>query len=170
MKDKKLIKAINALKAEWKAAGGNLDLNPDNFIDSEHLDPLWFGGLLGTITIGNAVVEVRANGDVRATLYKDGEEVEYVRDKGDHGIFAERMSRHISGDAELESISSYGEDLEGPGKHLYVDEANWFEFFIDIDGVPQCDIEPCDDNALEIFNCTSMIDFLESCDFGFKRP
>lgn len=108
---------------------------------------LWYGGDVLELKYKNAVVTMAANGDVIATYRPEDENLSdiHIRDKSNHGVFAERLAKHIRDDTELTRLKELaqkrmGEDTDGlgpetPGPWLHLDSSNWWEAFVAKDGL-----------------------------------
>lgn len=88
----------------------------------------WYGGFVSEIFYKGYTFKLEANGDVRAALYADqGEELCYVKDRGNQGRFMDEMSYYIENDTQL--LDLIEDDL------LVFENNNWWEcFVIDPDG------------------------------------
>lgn len=105
-----------------KKLGIELQFNPNNF-DYNRLDCIWYGGHIATIDthIDNILINIECAGDVIAILFNDeGEEICFVKDKGNNGRFYDEMCSFIFNDEELV------ENIENQ-KLLYYNN-NWIEY------------------------------------------
>ena len=155
-----LMARVEELSKKWEQLGGKLDMHTAAFIDDEHLDSLWFGGYIGTITYGNVTIDVKAVGDVRATLYRNGEEEKFVKDKSNNGIFAEKMVDLIDNDTELSCLLA--EAGEGAPDRLELVDGNWFEYFINVSGEPIGDVDALCCDALEAFEPEQVFEYFDA--------
>ena len=95
---------------------------------------LWHGGEIGIIHYKGWRFSIYACGDVYADLYdaKDGgRHLEYVKDKGNRGLFGDAMRRYFPSDRQLVKVLA--------NRHrrycLELENNNWWEcFVIDPDG------------------------------------
>ena len=127
-----------------------IDLSVEQFIDDEHKNCLWYGGVVATVEYGEHVFWLEANGDVSATLL----DLDYsemlcdVRDKYNSGRFYEIMSSYIENDKVLGCLEDEG--------RLVFNNNNWFEIFVETpDGVMHdlmdvCNSDDLDDCILEM--------------------
>lgn len=102
-----------------------IDLEIYRFIDAEHQDSLWYGGVIATAKKGSLRCEISAQGDVYASLLRCGREIADVRDKCNGGEFYYEMGKFIPNDNALLILqrgAKYG-DLE-----LHLENGNWFEW------------------------------------------
>lgn len=93
-----------------------------NYFDHKRLNCIWYGGTIATIKVSDSLsVEIDAYGDVRATLFdsKDNE-LAYVKDKNNSGIFYDEMSCYIRDDGHLKRLLESG--------RLVLDNNNWIEY------------------------------------------
>ncbi len=111
---------IRKLKKYVRKRGGELFVNIE---DTKHLSSLWYGGNVAEITYKNHSFVISANGDVIGGLYDSNDnEIEYVKDKGNHGIFCEKFYSLIKSDKQLYELES---------KFLLrLDYNNWWECFL----------------------------------------
>lgn len=106
-----------------------IDVQILDFIDSYHLDCLWYGGCVATVTHGDLLVSLYANGDVYANLRSvdnDGAYSLYVKDKNNAGEFYGEMRSKIRNDDELHHALHFDE--------LSLDSGNWWEIFVEYRG------------------------------------
>ena len=107
----------------------NLDM-----LENNRLNNLWFGGCLGHIKTPNYMIYLKSIGDVICTLFINGEEIAYVKDKGNNGRFYEEMCLHIKDDNELSKILSNNfindEEIKSKNKVLFISYNNWIEYEI----------------------------------------
>ena len=140
-----------------------IDIQISDFIDSNHLNSLWYGGHVATITLGQLSIDLDAVGDVCADLlFIDDNKARhiYVKDKNNAGEFFGEMSSKIRGDDDLISLLQSGE--------LSLDSGNWWEIFVDYKGehhdigeVAVLNADNMNDAISEIMN---MLDWLmDSC-------
>lgn len=96
-------------------------------IDDGHLSHFWYGGCCAEIKHNGYTLLVSANGDVIVDYLNNGDIIDYVKDKGNNGLFNEVMKYYIKNDGELYTL--IGHDL------LYIINNNWWEcFVIDMNG------------------------------------
>lgn len=106
-----------------------IDIQIFNFIDLDHQDSLWYGGHVATVTYGDLLVSLYANGDVYAHLCSvdnDGAYNLYVKDKNNAGEFYGEMRSKIKNDDELHHALQTSE--------LSLDYGNWWEIFVEYKG------------------------------------
>lgn len=70
--------AVRELELNAALEGVELNLDPDDIIDAEHLDCFWYDGYIGSIEYKGYVVEVKVVGDVRFSLFD--ENLEFLAD------------------------------------------------------------------------------------------
>lgn len=89
-------------------------------IDNRHQNSFWYGGEVATIKHKSYIFHIDAIGDMRGTLLdKNGDELVYVKDKGNNGTFYGEMRHHIKDDKEIASLSRDG--------RLVMENNNWWE-------------------------------------------
>jgi len=82
----------------------------------------WYGGKVVEIEYKGYTFSIEAVGDVKATLYKDGEPFAYIKDKGNNGYFDSEMSPYIENDEDLYDLIGHGD--------LIFDNNNWWECYV----------------------------------------
>lgn len=100
-----------------------------DYIDSDHLDSLWYGGHVATVTHGDILISLYANGDVYAHLCSvdDGGAYNiYVKDKNNAGVFYGEMRSKIKNDSDLHHAIQFSE--------LSLNCGNWWEIFVEYKG------------------------------------
>lgn len=112
---------IETLKAQALSHGAELTV--DYFIDINHLYHYWYGGDVAKIKYKDYTFTISANGDVFASLIdENGEEIARVKDKGNHGVFYDRMRSIINNDEQLTALIAQD--------RILFDFNNWWECFI----------------------------------------
>lgn len=139
-----------------------IDIQIFDFIDSDHLDSSWYGGHVATVTHGDLLVFLYANGDMDARLCSvdnDGAYNLYVKDKNNAGEFYGEMRSKIKNDDELHHALQTGE--------LSLDYGNWWEIFVKYEGE---EIDIGDGAVLNasglndaISEVIGMLDWIEGC-------
>lgn len=151
-----------SILAQLKKQGfdvSQIDLSVEQFIDDEHKNCLWYGGVVATVEYCEHVFWLEALGDISATLLDlDYSEVLCdVKDKYNSGRFYEEMSYYIKNDKDLGCLVD--ED------RLVFNNNNWFEIFVETpDGVKHdlmdvCNSDDLDDCILEMID--SMDELIE---------
>ena len=104
-----------------KALGVELDFSPKQF-DPNKLNCLWHGGWYAYIKLSEDLdIEIGAMGDVCASLFdRSGEQIAYVKDKGNDGYFSEAMRGYIRDDKHLKELLNAGA--------LVLENNNWIEY------------------------------------------
>ena len=88
---------------------------------------LWYGGRVAEVKYSGYTFILGAYGDVIGTLLSEsGEELAYVKDKGNNGVFREEMMEFIPDDRSLRAI-----EMTEEGKQLVLENNNWWEVLID---------------------------------------
>lgn len=116
------------------------------FVDSLYegkKDVLWYGGTVCNIMYKDFIFNIVANGDVRGTIYENGEELTTFKDKCNGGSFYHVLNSYlpeIKTDEQLYEIlnSDLTEDeiKEKKLTAIVLDNNNWWEAFVDriVDG------------------------------------
>lgn len=133
----------------------NKNLNSENeelsevticFVDNLYKnkkDVLWYGGLVCRVIYKDFIFNIVANGDVRGSIYKNGEELTHFKDKSNNGVFYDVVSSYlpeIQNDENLYSIlNSDMSSEEIKAKNLtaiVLDNNNWWEVVVNrvVDG------------------------------------
>lgn len=105
-------------------------------------DVLWYGGDVVEITYKKMRLYLCANGDVRGAIYKDGEELITFKDKSNKGNFSYIIDSYlpeVNSDTALKEILSLDIIFEEEIKEkqltaIILDNNNWWEAFVEIDG------------------------------------
>lgn len=130
---------------------------PDGYIEIKFLQNLkdgccfcyWYGEDVVSIKYKGRESIISANGDIRATLSdkKTGDEIAYVKDKSNNGVFYDEMHPYIKNDAELLLLLND----EHPKYQLYFDNNNWWDLcFCDSKGEEHYDYDALDyDSVLD---------------------
>lgn len=142
---------------EAEKLGVTLDVSEDDFIDDEHLDCVWYGGDIGTLTYKGFEISIEVHGEVRLS----GEEndpiysgFEYV-DKANDGAYG-------AGDDSLRTVFASDRELHDAKDRLYYGDNNWVEFFVKDPAGELHDGDVIDDNVLDAFQDISYwVDMLE---------
>ena len=87
---------------------------------------LWYGGRVVEITYAGFTFILGAYGDVIGSLLNGCEELCYVKDKNNYGLFDEIMSEFIPDDRNLRAI-----EMTEEGKTLVLENNNWWEVLVD---------------------------------------
>lgn len=112
---------IESLKTQALSHGA--DLSVDYFIDANHLYHYWYGGDVAEIKYKGYTFTISAIGDVIASLTdENGEEIARVKDKGNHGVFYDKMRSIITNDEQLTLLIDE--------ERIMFDYNNWWECFV----------------------------------------
>jgi len=91
----------------------------------------WYGGQVATVSKGNNRILVEANGDVRC-WYRDNDTEIYVKDKNNGANFYHELNDVIESDEALcQCLNNFNEEKF---PQLEVDNNNWWELFVEVDG------------------------------------
>ncbi len=109
------------LFAKAEKYGVKLEFDPSTF-DPQRLNCLWYGGWYASVIITpKLTISIGIYGDVRAWLFdKKGEQLAYVKDKGNNGRFYDDMHQFIKDDKQLQKMLQKG--------RLTLDNNNWVEY------------------------------------------
>lgn len=142
-----------------------LKFDKTNF-EPQRLNCLWYGGNIATLSKEDITIDISAIGDVRAKLFDiNGEELVFVKDKGNNGRFYDEMNCYIKNDNELETLIEQN--------RLVLDNNNWIEFdgiinnkFIDLgmiyDNITDSDnILEAIEEVIERFD--EIVDMIQEC-------
>ena len=91
------------------------------FIDDEHLDSDWYGGLIAEIQYEDLSAKIYAIGDVRVEYKDDSGNVIEVSDKNNEGLLFDELGDVLKNDKELREAANEG--------NLTYWNNNWFEFY-----------------------------------------
>lgn len=91
----------------------------------------WYGGQVASVSKGNQRVLIEANGDVRCWYRDQGSEI-YVKDKNNGANFYHELNGVIENDEALYECMNNFHENKFP--HLEVDNNNWWELFVEVDG------------------------------------
>lgn len=126
-----------------------IEISLFDFIDMEHQNSLWYGGEVATVKYGEYRFYLWANGDVRATLLDEHNDIlDEVKDKNNMGEFYGIMRQFIPND---EALSVHLRDLS-----LVLENNNWWEIFMDAPNGGMIDLGDAavanSDKLLEVIN------------------
>ena len=100
-----------------------IELEIVNFVDNDHRDCSWYGGVVAEVKYKDYLFSLEARGDINCTLFDENEnEVGYVKDRNNGGSFRYEMAHCLANDAELYKAKEDG--------LLVFDNNNWFEIFL----------------------------------------
>ena len=121
MKKKEYEAKCKELFAKAEKFGVKLEFDPSTF-DHERLNCLWYGGWYASVVISPKLsISIGIYGDVRAWLFdRKGEQLAYVKDKGNNGRFYDDMHYYIKDDKQLQKMLKKG--------RLTLDNNNWVEY------------------------------------------
>ena len=121
MKKREYEAKCKELFAKAEKFGVKLEFDPSTF-DPERLNCLWYGGWYASVVISPKLsISIGIYGDVRAWLFdRKGEQLAYVKDKGNNGRFYDDMHYYIKDDKQLEKMLKKG--------RLTLDNNNWVEY------------------------------------------
>lgn len=101
-------------------------------------DCLWYGGLVCVITYKDISFSILANGDVRGSVYKDGEEVARIKDKSNNGVFYDVITSYlpeVNTDEKLQAILNSdlsSEEIQDKKlTAIVLDNNNWWEAVVE---------------------------------------
>lgn len=121
---------FDRLKAELLAAlevngvdTSAFTLTVNQYIDNDHRDVLWYGGVIAVVEYKGHCFSLEARGEVHAALLdNDGTEICCSHDKLSLGSFYAEMRKHIANDEELRTALEAG--------LLEFGNNNWLEIFV----------------------------------------
>ena len=105
----------------------DVELEKNDKIKENRMHHFWHGGIVVTLKHKGYKFRIEAIGDVGCTLYEDKEELAFVKDEANRGSFYNVMDTHIKNDEELQKILDNETET---GKHLNIENNNWWECFI----------------------------------------
>lgn len=133
--------------------GVKVNLDTDKIIDLDHLNCLWYGGVIGSLEYKGYTVSVEVHGDVNVSVLSEKYDdvlCEY-KNKNNSGVQSHEILKYIGDDSQLEALASEG--------RLAWENNNWVEFVVlDKDGnvVDTPMVETVlDDNILDAFDDVS---------------
>lgn len=103
----------------------NAVINIEQCIDSEHLNSLWYGGTVATITISDYEFRIVANGDIYCFGIVGGAEIRY-KDKHNGGLLYDCLRGIVKNDSELTKLINSNDN----NNYLTFDDTNWYEVFV----------------------------------------
>lgn len=111
--------AIRELELNAALEGVKLSLDPDDIIDTEHLDCFWYDGYIGSLEYKGYTVDIKAVGDVRVSVLSEDlkENIEDFTNPPNDRVF-----KYFKNDSELQNLTEDG--------RLYWNNNNWLEFFV----------------------------------------
>lgn len=102
---------------------GAFTLELMQFIDKDHRDVLWYGGVIAVVAYKGYAFSLEANGEINATLQDlNGDVICESQDKTASGGFYADMQKHIANDDELRELMAAG--------LLSLQNNNWLEIFV----------------------------------------
>ncbi len=125
MKEKRIEKAI--CKAQEKACvlGAELSLSANDFIDDNHLNCIWYNGIIGTISISGYTVSIEVHGDISLTVLSEDLSKEmdgFSFKNGRVAIEDEAFTAVIPNDEALQKFSQSG--------RIIWHNNNWVEYVV----------------------------------------
>lgn len=107
-------------------------------IDRDHRHSLWYGGDVLSMKYKDAVIVLRANGDIIMQYFPEQGESVAIMEKDCRGVFYERFSPFIPDDKALDGLIAAARDLDddyGAVPRLEVTDTNWWEAFTYKNGI-----------------------------------
>lgn len=130
------------------------ELEVVDFIDSDHLDCLWYGGTVATVKYKGNIFSLEARGDVSATLLdEENNEFCYVKDKRNGGCFYEQIKGYLKNDNELHKAVEEN--------RLVFGDNNWYEIFVTS---PECNFYDLQDVCSSDDMAECIIEMIENMD------
>lgn len=117
---------LEAISAAWADHNGTIAIADNVNFDQSHLDCVWYGYSLGTITVDNIEIEVVCNGPTRAVVTKNGVEGHCFYQPHADGRFAKY--RHLFNDKTMESATPVVTDSGSYSIQFY--DRNWIEYYL----------------------------------------
>lgn len=100
-----------------------IDLEINDFIDNDHKDCSWYGGVVAEVKYKDFLFSLEARGDIVCTLLdKKDNELGYVKDRNNGRSFRYEMAHCLANDTELYKAKDEG--------LLVFENNNWFEIFV----------------------------------------
>ena len=100
-----------------------VELEIIEFMDNDHKDCSWYGGVVAEVKYKDFLFSLEARGDIICTLFdKNENELGYVKDRNNGSSFRYEMAHCLANDAELHKA-------EEDGRLIY-ENNNWFEIFV----------------------------------------
>lgn len=144
--------------------GAEVDVSMDDFIDDDHLDCIWYGGYIGSISYKGFEIRIGVYGDVR--VYGRGDYPEWLKDleyvnKNNDGAWS-----HNADDSLRTAFASDKELYTAMDREdITFENNNWIEAFVVCpDGNYWRDTDICStENVLKAFSeIREWVDWLES--------
>lgn len=142
---------INAsLERAFKEAeklGVILNIEPDFFIDDDHLDCIWYGGWIGSMEYKGYTIDLEVHGEVNVGGLINGVEFSYRNDDNTGAMSAEADSSlrtAFKSDAELHKA------LDSEDAYLVYENNNWIECFVTEPGKTECEFHTMLDYGYDI--------------------
>lgn len=115
-------KKINNVENQY---GVTIDFDVNNIHDENHLESIWYGGAIGSISYKEYKVIISSFGEIRLHGTLNGEEISYA-DKNESGNFYEEYGHLLTDETLGEHIAD---------NTIEITDSNWFQFDIyDPDG------------------------------------
>lgn len=140
---------INAIQEKAKTLGVIVELNPDTFIDEQHLNCFWYGGRIGSVEYENWKLIIEVNGDVR--LYEKNSGTTYSN-KNNNGAWGQSICDFVKNDDDVQKLHDSG---------AFIDN-NWIEWLLQAPGKPVYDPGMTLDNVLNEDNVLAAFENLEN--------
>lgn len=142
--------AIRECQLEAAKLGVDIDLEPSDIIDDEHLNCMWYGGTIGSMRYKGYEIFIKVCGDVNfSVLDENGSDVLFTyKNKNNTGVMEnDDVFQFIDNDLELETLDNEG--------RIAWENNNWVEFFVldpsgNVVTVPGLDTV-LEDNVFEAF-------------------
>lgn len=142
--------AVRELELDAALEGVELNLDPDDIIDAEHLDCFWYGGQIGTLEYKGYTVSIEVHGEVRLTVLDEDmktESLHYIN-KNNSGAYEDSEVKELITDDETLH------KLRDEGRAVWSNN-NWVEYRIFEPSGEEIDTSGwdnvLDDNVLEVF-------------------
>ena len=159
MRKDNIKKAIAKMSADAKRFGVILNVKEDTFYDDDHLDAVWYGGEIGSMTYKGYELHFSVQGEVRITGELHGRPFSY-ENRENTGALAltasDTLDEAFANDGELKEALDNGD--------IRYEENNWIELFTKMpDGYWREGVVVDDaDSVLEALNISEWVDFIQS--------
>ena len=147
--NEQICKRIAELNELASAKGAELIVYPEDFIDDEHLNCIWYGGHIANVKYKDMVLEIAVHGEVVLEGVYKGQDIYYC-DKGNNGAVGTDLYYQVPGDIALLSLIKAGwcgldEEMED---QIWCQAYNWVEFFLVLGDTDESFVAD-EDNVLE---------------------
>lgn len=145
----KFFKNLSLLEEKYKI---KIDLKKDAIIDIEHLESLWYGGVIGTVSYKNYRLSIEARGDIKLLGRYNGEEFRF-KDKSCHGDAYNILPKTINDKTFYKYCTRELPEDTDSSDYIYIDDMNWFDACIEDSNGDWIDsLTDLDGNLLDCFS------------------